>query len=102
MPPDESMTQVGTAVYKPKNPETRSIQSAMFDPTEFEEITRFPFLPNTGVAILQSPVGFHGMMEPMDDWRRSYLFSVNLAPPVHEALYGDVPIIERAPYLSES
>ncbi|MFN4283820.1 MAG: hypothetical protein ACK4NA_14375 [Alphaproteobacteria bacterium] len=90
LPCDESQIDLGTRLYKPKSPHTRTIDIEYLDPELVEECAALPFAPNTLVAFLQSPTAFHGLPQRhFSRVRRSYQFNLVMTPDVVATIYGD-------------
>ena len=64
LPPDESLSHLGTAIYVPKDRNAVSDGSSHLPREDFECVCTMPFVPNSMFAFVRTPKSFHGV-EPI-------------------------------------
>lgn len=62
--PDESASQLGTSLYRPKDPGFSCPDSAHYPFEDFVKVKTAPYKPNSLLAFLRSDISFHGV-EPL-------------------------------------
>ena len=63
---DESASQLGTSLYRPKAPGFSCPHSAHYPFEDFVKVKTAPYKPNSALAFLRSDVSFHGV-EPLSE-----------------------------------
>jgi hypothetical protein len=64
--PDESAHQLGTSLYRPKDPGFSCPNSAHYPFEDFVRVKTAPYKPNSLLAFVRSDVSFHGV-EPLSE-----------------------------------
>lgn len=64
LPPDDSLIDLGTSVYRPKDPNFRCEGGPHYNFESFDRVKTAPFLPNTAFCFLKTNNSFHGV-EPI-------------------------------------
>lgn len=88
-PPDSQHAEYGTTLYRSKSGRTsKDILYCQFK--ECEVVKKVPFVPNTMLAYLQAPNGWHGVDRITEKGylRKSYLSLLNLKYEQVESIYG--------------
>ncbi|BBK33745.1 hypothetical protein EDC65_3581 [Stella humosa] len=60
LPEDDSRADLGTSIYAPKKAGYVSEQTMQHEFEEFDEVERFPYIPNSCLAFLKTANSFHG------------------------------------------
>lgn len=60
LPPDYSLKDYGTTVFKPKEAGFRSDGNARYEWDQFESVFKAPFVPNSVFGLARSDASFHG------------------------------------------
>lgn len=83
LPPDESMIELGTSVYVPKDRSFTCPGGPHHPFKNFDLVQTMPYKPNSMVAFPQSPRSFHGVqpLQREDALRDLLLFDLKIQPP---------------------
>lgn len=73
LPPDDSMRNFGTAIYKPVDPHFRCIGGPHHKFEDFVQVWRAPFIPNSCLGFWKTDRSFHGVPPIPDVVRRDVL-----------------------------
>ncbi len=82
LPPDDSLSHLGTSIYVPKDPKFTCIGGPHYHPDAFERIHTAPYRPNSLFAFMKTDKSFHGV-EPIADQdvrRDLLLYNIRLNP----------------------
>jgi hypothetical protein len=97
LPADDSMSQLGTSIYAPKDPDFVCSKGQHYPFAGFHLVTTMPYLPNTLFAFVKTGNSFHGV-EPIagPEVRRDLLlYDIKVQNPP-ELERGTVPQPSRA------
>jgi hypothetical protein len=82
LPPDESLRDLGTSLYAPKDPKFRCPGTRWYKFSRFRRITTMEFLPNSLFAFFKTENSFHGV-EPVTQTgieRNCLLYNIYVKP----------------------
>ena len=76
LPKDESLASCGTALYRPLDERKRYNNIDYFEFSEFQEVARAPFLPNTMFGFVRTKNSFHAVpqLETLGQTRNLLIF----------------------------
>ena len=83
LPKDENLANLGTSIYKPKDPALQSDGSKHYSFELFHKLATIPFLPNRALIFIRNNQSFHGV-EPItlsESERHLVIYNIRIATP---------------------